>query len=159
MVAPPKAPLRIPISVMPVCTVERKRVGFRASTSAVSAPLLPSSARCCSLTLRAETIAISAREKNPLVRMSRIRISISVVGTFIGNWDPPGKRICQKDVSEDFIIALTDVSDVRKVEPFQHVQWCPGADIDTMPANDIFKPRRQVNNENHISGCRHARGY
>jgi len=37
MVAPPKAPARMPMSVIPVCTVERKRLGDSASSRAVFA--------------------------------------------------------------------------------------------------------------------------
>lgn len=44
-VAPPKTLARMPISVIPTCTVERKRMGFSARVRAVRAPLLPLSAR------------------------------------------------------------------------------------------------------------------
>src|SRR5919199_1875489 len=43
--APPKAPAMIPISVMPSCTVDRKRVGALARVRAARAPASPASAR------------------------------------------------------------------------------------------------------------------
>ena len=70
MVAPPTAPLRMPIRVMPICTVERKSFGALASFRAAPALRLPRSACCSSRTLRAETTAISEPEKMPLAMIS-----------------------------------------------------------------------------------------
>ena len=55
----------MPINVMPICTVERNRVGLSESSSATPAPLEPEAARCCRRALRAEMIASSDMAKNP----------------------------------------------------------------------------------------------
>ena len=70
MVAPPKAPAKMPTSVIPTCTVERKRLGVLARESAVPAPLLPASAIWRRRARRAETTANSAMAKTPLRRIS-----------------------------------------------------------------------------------------
>jgi hypothetical protein len=59
---------------MPICTVERKRFGESASSSAERAPSSPASARCLSPALRAETSAVSDMEKRPLRRIKTTTI-------------------------------------------------------------------------------------
>jgi hypothetical protein len=54
---------------MPICTVERKRFGESASSSAARAPLSPASARCLRRALREETSAVSDMAKKPLRRV------------------------------------------------------------------------------------------
>src|SRR5215207_5728286 len=54
---------------MPICTVERKRVGESANFSAARAPLSPASARSLRRALREETSAVSDMAKRPLKRV------------------------------------------------------------------------------------------
>jgi len=61
----------MPISVMPICTVDRKRPGSSARASAALAPGRRSAARARSRLLRAETTASSDREKTPFSAISR----------------------------------------------------------------------------------------
>jgi hypothetical protein len=70
MAAPPNAPASVPTSVMPTCTVARKRSGLSASSSARRAVWSPASARCCSRDLRAETRAISLMANTPFATSS-----------------------------------------------------------------------------------------
>ena len=74
-VAPPTAPERTPIREMPICTVERKRLGESARFSAPRAPPSPDSARCLRPALRAETSAVSDMEKRPLRSIRRTMIT------------------------------------------------------------------------------------
>ena len=79
-ISPEKRPVSIPIRVIPICIVERKRSGFSASLSAVRAPELPLLASISRRDLRAETTAISDIEKMPLsnINPSIIRNSIYI---------------------------------------------------------------------------------
>ena len=70
----------IPTSVIPICTVERNLPGSEASRSAVSAPLLPSSAATFKRAVRAETIASSDIENTPLSRIKPAMIRTSDQG-------------------------------------------------------------------------------
>jgi len=63
---PEKAPAKIPISVIPICTVDRNRPGSLASLSAHCAPPLPALASALSRASRADTIAISLIDSTPL---------------------------------------------------------------------------------------------
>src|SRR5437879_4538847 len=83
IVAPPNAPAVTPIKVMPIWTVERKRLGDRTSSSTVRARSSPSSARCLSRALRAETTAISVMAKGPLATNISKMMTISVMMTVI----------------------------------------------------------------------------
>jgi hypothetical protein len=76
IVAPPTAPERTPIREIPICTVERKRFGELASSSAERAPLSPASARCLRPAFRAETNAVSDMAKRPLRRIKRTTIAL-----------------------------------------------------------------------------------
>ncbi len=76
-VAPPNAPARMPMRVMPTCTVDSRFDGSRDNSMAVRAPALPPSARICSRSRREETTANSAMAKTPLIRNSRRRTAIS----------------------------------------------------------------------------------
>src|SRR5215207_9760380 len=60
------APNRMPIAVMPTCTVEITRTGSSISRSAARAPAEPASARGTSAARRAVTIAYSPITKNAL---------------------------------------------------------------------------------------------
>ncbi len=62
-VAPPKAPARTPTSVIPICTLERKRPWFSSSRKAARAPLLPASAMAVRRGRREDTTASSAMAK------------------------------------------------------------------------------------------------
>jgi hypothetical protein len=84
MVAPPKAPARVPTRVMLIWIVERKGVGSLARSRAVSAPELPSPAICWSLAFREDTTAISDMAKMPLAIISKIIIIISIVISLSG---------------------------------------------------------------------------
>ena len=70
----------IPISVMPICTVERKRPGSEVSSSAATAPLLPLRARFSRRGFRAETTAISDMAKTPLIAINARMIKTSLHG-------------------------------------------------------------------------------
>ena len=76
-VASPKAPLVMPIKVIPTCIVERNKEGSFANASAASAPGRLSSAHCWRRALRDETTAISDIAKTPFttIRTNRIRSS------------------------------------------------------------------------------------
>lgn len=65
IVAPPNAPARMPTSVMPIWTVDRKRLGSCANASAFAAAREPSSDNFCRRALREETTEISAIAKTP----------------------------------------------------------------------------------------------
>ena len=65
-VSPENAPAKIAISVIPLCTVERKRPGSAARSSAHWAPLLPLLAMAFKRASREETIASSLIAKTPL---------------------------------------------------------------------------------------------
>ena len=63
-VAPPNAPDRMPISVMPTCTDDRKRPGFSGKRERPGgARARPSSAICCSRMRRDDTTAISRQRE------------------------------------------------------------------------------------------------
>jgi hypothetical protein len=79
IVAPPKAPARVPTKVMPIWIVERNSLGVFARSKAVFALLFPSSAICCSLDLREDTTAISDIAKMPLAIISKIIIKDSII--------------------------------------------------------------------------------
>src|SRR3712207_6277320 len=73
--APPTAPERTPIREIPICTVERNRLGEFASSSAERARSSPASARCLRSAFRAETNAVSDMAKRPLRRIKRTTIA------------------------------------------------------------------------------------
>ena len=56
--------------VMPTCTVDKKRVGFSASSSATWAPAVPCSAMRFKRDLREATKAISAVANKPLAKIN-----------------------------------------------------------------------------------------
>ncbi|HNR91571.1 MAG TPA: hypothetical protein PKO41_04000 [Dokdonella sp.] len=74
----PTMPLRMPIEVMPICTVDMKRVGSCPNASAAAAPLSPRSARACRRERRAVTSAISDIENSPLRTIRAPRMAISM---------------------------------------------------------------------------------
>ena len=76
-VAPPNAPAKMPTSVMPICTVERKRLGASASSSATFARPLPWSARRRNRAFFEDTTAISAIAKTPFAISNRKMMAIS----------------------------------------------------------------------------------
>ncbi len=63
--SPEKAPAKIAIRVIPLCTVDRKRPGSAARSSAHCAPLLPERAMAFSRASRDETIANSPIASTP----------------------------------------------------------------------------------------------
>ena len=77
MVAPPNAPVRIPTSVMPTCTVDKKCSGLLANSNATFALEFPSSTICWRRAFLADIIAISESAKIPFKRMSKKMIKIS----------------------------------------------------------------------------------
>jgi hypothetical protein len=64
---------------MPICTVDRKRVGSAARSSATRAPATARLARVSSRAFREETIAISDRARTPLIIVRRETIAISTM--------------------------------------------------------------------------------
>ena len=78
--SPEKTPNKIPIKVIPICTVDKNRLGFSANSNAVFAPELPFFISFSSLNFLDETSAISDIEKIPFNKINTIIISIS---TFI----------------------------------------------------------------------------
>src|SRR5262245_31030395 len=90
-VAPLKAPARMPISVMPICTVERKRSGASASSRAARAPA-SLSARCCNRAFRDDTTAISDMAKTPLAISNRMMKIISTVESLVEELDRSGDQ-------------------------------------------------------------------
>ena len=71
--------MSIPINVIPICTVERKRSGSFASFKAVPADLLPFFASAESFDLRADIRATSDMEKTPFNIINPIIIIISSI--------------------------------------------------------------------------------
>jgi hypothetical protein len=71
-VVPPKAPLKIPIKVMPIWVVDKKLLGELISLKAALALAFPSFAHWSNRTLRAEIIASSDMAKIPLAIMSKM---------------------------------------------------------------------------------------
>ena len=82
-VAPPNVPARMPTMVMPICTVERKRVGSSARVNAMRAGVDPSSASFFNRARREETTEISAMANTPLASRSRKMIRISTSSGFM----------------------------------------------------------------------------
>lgn len=70
MVAAPKDADRNPETVTPICTAERKLLGFWVSFSTVR-PRCPLPASCLTWLSRSVTSAISAAAKVPPIRMNR----------------------------------------------------------------------------------------
>src|ERR1700754_3900955 len=70
----------MPISVMPIWTVDRNLPGSAASLIAVAAPLLPARANAASAAGGAETIASSDIEKTPFTATSTRMIATSIQG-------------------------------------------------------------------------------
>jgi hypothetical protein len=66
----------MPMSVIPICTVERKPVGSSASRIARSAPGFPAFAISSSRARRAETMASSDMAKKPLSTTSTKTMTI-----------------------------------------------------------------------------------
>src|SRR3546814_2032583 len=66
--------------VMPICTVDRKRLGSAANASARLAPLRPAAASAFSRALRAETTASSDIANRPFKQTSEIMIARSNQG-------------------------------------------------------------------------------
>ena len=79
-VAPEKAPAKIAIKVIPLCTVERKRPGSAARSSAHCAPLLPLRAIAFRRASREDTIASSLIARTPLRPISARRRRTSSQG-------------------------------------------------------------------------------
>jgi len=82
--APEKAPAKIAINVMPVCTVEMNRPGSAASSMAHLAPPLPLLAMAFSRASRAETIANSLIESTPFSTTSARMRTTSNQGMGVG---------------------------------------------------------------------------
>ena len=79
--APENIPVRIPIKVIPICTVERKFVGLSIRSSTVLAVLLPFLASTCRLDLREFIRETSLIEKTPLSNISNSSINISIISS------------------------------------------------------------------------------
>ena len=78
--APPKVPVTMPTSVMPTCTVGRKRCGSSARPSAAEAPRTPLRSSTVRRARRADTMAISLSANRPFIRMSSSVTPISRLG-------------------------------------------------------------------------------
>ena len=78
-ISPEKSPVRMPIRVMPIWMVERKRSGFSARRKAVRAGLLPFLASISRRARREEMMAISDMENTPLSKMSPRMMNISIL--------------------------------------------------------------------------------
>src|SRR5690606_30266881 len=94
--SPPNRPVRMPIRVIPICTVDRKFSGFSASDRARAARLL-AWASCLSRLLREVITDISDIAKKPLSRMRAKTISSSATRAYPaacmgGLLDGPGRQ-------------------------------------------------------------------
>ena len=74
----------MPIKVMPICTVDRKRPGSAARSSATFAPLRPAFSMACRRGRRADTIASSDMAKMPLSATSARMMTMSTQGKGVG---------------------------------------------------------------------------
>ena len=74
--SPENIPVNIPISVIPICIVDKKISGSDANLITVCAPLLPFSLSFSSFVLRADNMAISDIENIPLSNISPMIIII-----------------------------------------------------------------------------------
>jgi hypothetical protein len=79
MRSPEKIPVKIPMMVIPIWTVERNESGFWDSCNASLALTSPLLACASNLGLRDDTNAISAIEKNPLIKINRKRMNKSLI--------------------------------------------------------------------------------
>ena len=76
--SPEYKPVRIPIKVIPICMVDKKRSGSLDKFNAVLAARLPFLASASRRDLRAETNAISDIDKTPFIKIRTIIIKISI---------------------------------------------------------------------------------
>ena len=76
--ASPTMPLSTPIDVMPICTVDRKRVGLSCSSIAASAPGSSAATITCRRALRLAVSAISDIAKTPFRRIRNMRRATSM---------------------------------------------------------------------------------
>src|SRR3569832_1798705 len=76
-VAPPYAPAPIPMTVMPICTVERKPLGSSMSRSAAAAPRKPQLTMRFRRERRDETTASSDMAKTPNNKKNKKKKKIS----------------------------------------------------------------------------------
>jgi hypothetical protein len=83
--ASPTMPLRKPIDVMPICTVDRNLVGRSCRSIAVCAPCSPASSMTCSLALRLAESAISDMAKAPLSRIRKTSSATSMRTAGVGD--------------------------------------------------------------------------
>ena len=91
-VAPPKAAERKPARVTPICTADRKRLGFSFSRATVR-PREPRWASCLTWLSRSETRAISAPANTPPTQMnSRMRAMLRTSSEVIVGWSRCRRR-------------------------------------------------------------------
>ena len=77
--SPENKPVRIPISVIPICRVLKKLSGLSESSNALVAFLLPCLCSISNLLFLALTTAISLILKNPFMSISTTIITISIM--------------------------------------------------------------------------------
>jgi hypothetical protein len=83
MVAPPKAPAKMPTNVMPICIVDKNPSGELISFSAMCALESSSFANCSSHVFRAETRASSDKASKPFKIIKKTMNNISSPIEFI----------------------------------------------------------------------------
>ncbi len=117
-VAPEKAPDSTPISVMPICTVERNLPGSDASASARREPLTPFSHSPTSRAGREETMASSDMESRPLTTIRTATIPSSRDNTRFPSWmnGPHDSALFHK------CVARCDTAAQRRAE-YDHSRW------------------------------------
>src|SRR5690606_36280597 len=76
---PLKKPVKIPIKVIPICTVDKKLLGLSFNSNAVLAPAFFSLA-ACKRAFRLDTMAISDADRIPfrMIKMRIMTISVTI---------------------------------------------------------------------------------
>ena len=108
--SPEYKPVRIPIRVIPICIVDKKRSGSLARRRAVFAVLLPFLAAVSKRLLRADTMAISDMDKMPFKKINPKIITISINNVlFCFKYNGISSTICFIDLFLDFFEGYYEV--------------------------------------------------
>ena len=79
-VTPPNAPVKTPISEIPICTVDKNSLGSSNKSKTICAFVFPSSKYFCNFAFLIDTTANSAMDKYPV---SIIKINIIIISSVV----------------------------------------------------------------------------